>query len=81
MVHLNGLAAISSVRTDQSASRGNAEERTEIAKLLFPSTVTIGLEDKFEILGHTLRVIKIQPRNSVLGRLDHYEVDFGAWTR
>lgn len=69
------------IRADSSASRGAAEERLSIAKILFPTNVTIGQEDRFDILGASLRVIAVQPRNDVLGVLDHYEVDFEAWVR
>jgi hypothetical protein len=64
------------VRSDSSASRGAAEEATAVAKVLFPARVAIAPEDRFEIAGLSLRVIAIQKRFSVLGALDHLEVDF-----
>jgi hypothetical protein len=81
IVHLNKAAAKTSVRTDSSASRGNAEEQVSVAKILFPITVAIVAGDKFEIQGITLRVLTIEPRLDVLGRHDHNEVDFGSWAR
>ncbi|SER25963.1 hypothetical protein SAMN05216548_1148 [Faunimonas pinastri] len=68
-----------SVRSDSSASRGSAQETVSDAKILFPATVTIIAGDRFEIAGFTLKVITVQPRYSVLGILDHYEVDFAHW--
>jgi len=74
VVHLIGQVAKSSVRTDQSGSRGNAEEKTDQAVILFPIGVSIKTDDKFEIAGETLRVVGIEQRFDVIGRLDHYEV-------
>jgi hypothetical protein len=64
------------VRSDSSASRGAAEERTAVAKYLFPANVQIGQDDTFEIDDLSLRVIAVQKRFSVFGVLDHLEVDF-----
>jgi hypothetical protein len=64
------------VRSDSSATRANAEERTAVVKILFPASVAIGQDDTFEIAGLSLRVITVQQRFSVLGVLDHREVDF-----
>lgn len=64
------------VRSDSSASRGAGEEAVAVAKILFPSSVTIGADDTFEIAGLKLRVIGVQRRISVTGALDHLEVDF-----
>lgn len=77
VVHVNKIVAKTSVRTDQSASHGAIEETTSVSKILFQANVAIGIEDKFEILGVKLRATGIQPRNTVLGALDHNEVDFG----
>ena len=79
VVELNDAAVKTSVRTDSSASRANAEETTATAKILFPGNVTITKQDRFEIAGITLRATKIQPRWSVAGILDHYEVDLMSW--
>jgi hypothetical protein len=64
------------VRADSSASRGAAEEKIAVSKLLFPKTVAIDTNDKFEIDGKVLRVIGIEERKNVLGQLDHFEIDF-----
>lgn len=75
VVHLQETQVKSPIRADSSASRGNAEELTEMAKILFPRNIVLHVGDKFTILGFSLEVAKIEPRNDVLGKLDHYEVD------
>lgn len=64
------------VRTDSSADRGASEEKVAQVKILFLPNVVITSSDKFEIAGLSLRVVAIQQRYSVLGVLDHLEVDF-----
>jgi hypothetical protein len=81
IVHLTTKAIKTPVRADSSATRGNAEEEVSVSKILFPTTVTIGYDDKFEIGGVALRVIGVEQRRDVLGNLDHFEVDFGFWQR
>jgi hypothetical protein len=69
-----------SVRTDSSATRGNAEEETSPkAKFLFSRKIRPNKGDKVEIHGITLRIISVEPRIDVLGTLDHYESDLEAW--
>lgn len=75
IVHLTKGAEKTTVRADSSASRGNAEESVAAAKILFPTSVNIQVNDRFEIKGVYLRVVKIEPRNDVLGRHDHNEID------
>jgi hypothetical protein len=64
-----------SVRTDSSASRGNADEITADARLLFRPLYDIALGDMIVAEGRTLKVVDVQPRIAVIGRLDHYQVD------
>lgn len=68
-----------SVRTDSSATRGNAEEQTATAKILFPpGKVAKGW--KVEVAGYELRVIDLQPRYAVAGgRHDHDECLLSLW--
>lgn len=80
VVHLVGQASKSSVRTDQSATRGNAEERTDTAVILFPISVKIAIDDKFQIGGQQLRVMGIEQRYDILGNYDHDEVTLGIVT-
>lgn len=63
-----------SVRTDSSATRGNAEEEVmRNAKILFPASVAPKRGDKFTIYGITMKIISLEPRIRVTGALDHYE--------
>ena len=74
IVHLKQKIAKTSVRVDQSASRGNTEEDTIVANILFPKTVVIREDDKFQIAGLTMRAVNVEQRFNVLGQLDHFEV-------
>lgn len=77
IVEIKASVMKTSVRVDQSASRGNEEEQTVVATILFPKTVKIREDDKFQIANTTMRVMSIEPRFSVAGNLDHFEVSFG----
>jgi DNA-binding transcriptional regulator/RsmH inhibitor MraZ len=76
IVHSTRANLKTPVRADSSASRGAAEEKVAVSKILFPKTVAIDTNDKFEIDGKILRVTGIEERKNVLGQLDHFEVDF-----
>lgn len=80
IVRLDLTSQKTSVRTDSSASRGNAEEEVSRSVLLFPATVTPKLGSKVEIMGITLRIMAVQPRLTVRGGLDHYQCTLEAWT-
>lgn len=71
----------SSVRADSSASRGSAREYIGEAKLLFPATADIDLDDQVEVNGFKLRITSFFPRHSLQGVLDHFEVQAGIWGR
>jgi hypothetical protein len=77
VVDFKEVIARTSVRVDQSATRGNTEELTMVAKILFPPSVGIQEDDEFEIMGKKMRVLAIQQRNNVLGQHDHDDVDLG----
>lgn len=64
-----------SVRTDSSASRGNAEEIKSDARLLFPASTSVNKEDVVEVLTFKLSVTSVFPRVDVPGNLDHWQVD------
>lgn len=80
VVHLNKQVQKSTVRADSSGSRGAADEFVSTTKILFPKTVSIATGYRFRIAGFTLKAIAVEPRYSVHGKLDHYEVDFEQWT-
>jgi hypothetical protein len=79
IVHLDAKIEKTPVRADSSASRGNAEEQVSVSKILFPKTVKPADQDKFQISGIALRVMRVEERRDVLGVIDHYEVDLGIW--
>jgi len=64
-----------SVRTDSSASRGAAMEETATARILFPAHTQLAQGDMVIVSGITLTVQSVWPRHSVLGDLDHWQVD------
>ena len=67
-----------SVRTDSSASRGSASERTSEARILLAPGIA-EIDSKVEVQGRTLRVIAIDPRHVMGGAHDHDEVDLVIW--
>lgn len=67
-----------SVRTDSSASRGSASERTSEARLLFAPGI-VSIDSKIDVSGRSLRVIAIDPRHVMGGKHDHDEVDLVIW--
>jgi hypothetical protein len=68
-----------SVRVDSSGSRGNAQEFTANARILFTRDSIIAVGDKVEILGNVLRALSKFPRHDIGGSLDHYQVDLEIW--
>lgn len=64
------------VRADSSASRGAADETAAVrAKILVPEYVTINIGDRFTYSGVHYEVANLHHRHSVLGPVDHIEVD------
>lgn len=65
-----------SVRSDSSATRGMAREVVANARFMFPSDELIEIGDLLTVLNTIrLRVKSVYPRISVIGNLDHYQVD------
>lgn len=79
VVRISAGGQKSTVRADSSATRGAAEEVVSDAKILFEKGADINLNDQIEIAGILLRVISVEPRWNINGRLDHKEVDFFIW--
>lgn len=79
VVHLTKSQQKTSVRTDSTASRGEARENISVTKILFPSTETVAINDRLEINGQILRIIGVETRYHVLGNIDHYEADADIW--
>lgn len=75
-VNLAYGAQPTTVRADSSASRGAAEEIVAVrSKILVPTYVTIAIGDRFHFSGVNFEVKNMHPRHSVMGALDHFEVD------
>ena len=77
VVRLRGSSVKSSVRADSSASRGRVDEAREDAVLLFePHVLPMegALVTIFAEPGFTLRVIGVEPRFTLSGKLAHYQV-------
>ena len=70
-----------SVRTDVSASRGNASENVAKTRLLFPTSFEPVIGDRVKVLDRDLEVKSVFPRHDVPGRLDHYQVDCEVWSK
>jgi hypothetical protein len=79
VIHLVGKIAPTSVRTDSSASRGNAEEMTAAAKILFQVSAKPQRGDRFVIHGIVLRIETVEPRADTFGQLDHWETTLVLW--
>lgn len=80
VVKLNVINQKSAVRTDSSASRGNAFETVPQSLILLERTTVANIDDLIEVAGITLRIMQKQPRFSVAGELDHYEIVGQAWS-
>lgn len=79
VVHLIRQIAKTSVRTDSSASRGNAEEKVATAKLLLPVSARPRNGDRLIVVEMKMRIENIEPRFDVFGDLDHYETTLVLW--
>ena len=79
IVTLDANSIKTSVRADSSASRGNADQITVKAVLLFSPKVDITFGDKISVSGVDLKVVGRFPRYTVMGVLDHIQVDASIW--
>lgn len=80
VVRLTSLGKKTSIRTDRSASQGNAYESTAAARLLFTSTTALKIGDLVDIGGLNLIVESIQQRrHNLTGLIDHLQVDLSVY--
>lgn len=79
VVKLTQVSEATSVRTDSSASRGAGREIIADARLLFPKTTDVGIDDKVEVMGVELKVLSVFPRTTIGGKHDHNQVDLMVW--
>jgi hypothetical protein len=69
-----------SIRTDKSASQGNADEILADARLLIPSTFRPMIGDVVIVRDIKLTVIGIRQKfTALIDKFDHYEVDLNIW--
>lgn len=73
VVRLAAKSEKTSVRSDSSASRGQADQLTADAVILTKNEA-VAVDDIIEIMGQKLRVVGHHPRLTVFGQLDHYEI-------
>ena len=82
IVNLEITREKTSVRTDSSASRGNAEEAIATrVRLLFPADFEPKNGDRVTVLARELKVISVFPRLDIVGTLDHHQVDCDVWSQ
>lgn len=78
-VKLHFMQRSTSVRTDAAASKARAQESNAQVVILAKPSTRINLDDKLIVMGHSLRVIDMTPRLTVMGELDHFEVACNSW--
>lgn len=71
----------SSVRSDSSASRGNAHEEQTNGKILLTAVTKAVMHDILVVRGQKLKIISTHPRFNAAGKLDHIEVAVNIWTK
>lgn len=74
IVNLATIVEATTVRADNSASRGAAEQAIAQAKILVPAKTKVTEGDVFELYGFTVEVTSVQPRVNTRGKLDHLEL-------
>ena len=70
-----------SVRSDSSASRGNAHELLYDAVILVGPRTKAAMHDIMTVNGYKLEIMTVQPRYDIDGNLDHYQLDLQIWTK
>ena len=80
VVKLNIHSERSAVRADTSATRGNAREIQVSSLILLHPTTKANIDDVIIIAGYELRILAKQPRYTIAGVLDHYEITASAWS-
>lgn len=70
----------SAIRSDTSATRGNARELTSDARILLTTSTRAEIDDVITVAGYNLRIMSKEPRYSSAGRLDHYEITAMIWS-
>lgn len=71
----------SSIRTDSSASRGNAHEFQHEGIILLTAGTQALQHDIIELRGRQMEIMSMHRRYDVTGRLDHHECTTQIWTQ
>lgn len=74
VVKFSTIAKTTTVRTDSSATRGSAEEVNASIVLLMSKKKEPQMNDLVTLRGVLTRIISVQPRYDVMGKLDHFEI-------
>lgn len=74
LVRLSEMVEESSVRADQTASRGSADQEVLQAKFLVSPHLAVSKGDVFIISGRNVEVAAIHPRVDIFGKPHHQEV-------
>lgn len=67
------------VRTDTSATKGNAKELVCDAIILLGKNSKAKMNYVIEVEGYKMIIVGMQPRFNIDGRLDHYEMSANIW--
>jgi hypothetical protein len=68
-----------SVRTDSSASGGNAHEQAADLRLLVDAKTDVAVGDKLTLRGMSFKVMDVLLRTGIRGDLEHLQVDGELW--
>lgn len=79
VIRLTSKIQPTSVRTDSSATRGNAEEMVAAGRVLFQRQVSPQRGDRFVIHGVVMRIEGIEARVDTFGELDHWDCTLVLW--
>lgn len=79
IVRLRKKSMHTTVRADSSASRGHGDEQQADIIILLPPTTRAAVDDKLTVSFMSIRIRDMQPRYTVFGILDHYEVRGEIW--
>lgn len=67
------------VRADSGASRAHADEFVSNNRVLLRANTVAQIDDQLTLLGFKIRIKLMHPRLTVIGTLDHYEVEGEVW--
>ena len=68
-----------SIRSEKSATRGAAREPITDSMILLTAKTAAKIDDLIDLGGFTFRVLSMNPRYTLSGTLDHYEVTVSIW--